>query len=143
MKANENIEKRTSLKSFLMGTAVYVLLFAIVLVASLFCMRALSNTYAFYPVSGPSMQPTINPTPANVWNEEKGEPEKLQDSVLVRLTEDIAFNDIVIIQENPNKDETIIKRVIAMDGDMITILIDDFSDKQDGLFHTFVVGDCL
>lgn len=135
----QNVDKKTNFKVFLTWLGIYVLIFAITMLGSLFCIRAVNNNYRYIPVTGTSMQPTINPEPTLVYNEERKKYEERQDAVFIKVTKDISVNDIVIIQEDPNNDDTIIKRVIAMDGDMITILIDNFSDRADNLFHTFVV----
>ncbi len=71
--------------------------------------------YKYYPVQGRSMQPTINPEPFVVANGEV-----YQDGVFVEKTHDIKVNDIIIIKL-PIFKNTIIKRVIALEGDKISI----------------------
>ena len=71
--------------------------------------------YKYYPVQGRSMQPTINPDPFVVTNGDV-----LQDGVFVECTHDIKVNDIIIIKL-PVFKNTIIKRVIALEGDKISI----------------------
>lgn len=122
--------KQESLRSFLSWLAIYILVFAIVFVASLFCVKALSNTYRYYPVHGTSMQPTINPTPDS---------NNFQDGVFVKVTHDVEINDIVIIDVAEPSIDTIIKRVIAKDGDLVTIAKNDFGEDADQMFYTYVI----
>lgn len=130
--------RESSIRSILSGVGIYVLFFALVMLAGLFCMRAFISTYYYCEITGTSMQPTINKDIVG---------ENSQDGVLVKATKDIHRNDIVIIDEglkyDPVEDkqvrQTIIKRVIAMDGDAITILLDDFSQDADGYYHTYII----
>lgn len=71
--------------------------------------------YKYYPVQGRSMQPTINADPVVTSNGDV-----LQDGVFVKRTHDLKVNDIIIIKL-PNFKNTIIKRVLALGGDKVSI----------------------
>ena len=101
--------------------------------------------YKYYPVQGRSMQPTINKDPFVASNGDV-----LQDGVFVQRTQDIKLNDIIIIKL-PVFKNTIIKRVIALEGDKISIakhgdlngeyrlsVIRKGSDKVERLNETYI-----
>ncbi len=145
VKNQENKEKMT-LKSILIWIGIYVLIFAIFLMGSLFCVRAFDNNYRYYPVKGTSMQPTINP---DVPFQDGTTPDEqlIQDGVFIKVTTKVVSNDIVIIKKNPKDNYTIIKRVIATGGDKVTIAINNFENNKeingefvpDNFYHVFVV----
>ena len=56
---NQENKEKMSLKSILAWIGIYVLVFAIFLMGSLFCVRAFDKNYRYYPVKGTSMQPII------------------------------------------------------------------------------------
>lgn len=65
------------------------------------------------------MQPTINPNPINV------DGKLYQDGVYVRLTQDVTYGDIIIVdrsQETGQRNYTVIKRVMALEGDQVSIV---------------------
>lgn len=70
----------------------------------------MEEKYQFILVSGRSMQNTINPNPI---------PNGGQDGVYIRLTQDVTYGDIVVHQKEDSI--SIIKRVMAMEGDKICI----------------------
>ncbi len=143
---NQENKEKMSLKSILAWIGIYVLVFAIFLMGSLFCVRAFDKNYRYYPVKGTSMQPTINP---DVPFQDATTPDDqlVQDGVFIKVTTDVVSNDIVIIKKNSVENTTIIKRVIATGGDKVTIAINNFENNiekdgefvPDNLYHVFVV----
>ncbi len=96
-----------------------VVLFAFYIVV-LLCTQAFYLNYSYITISGESMQNTINPNPVEIVT--KDGRERVQDGVFVKLTQDVDYGDIVILKSNiSNKNKTIIKRVLAFEGDHITI----------------------
>ena len=63
------------------------------------------------------MQPTLNPNPVNINGND------VQDAVYIKLTsEDITYGDIIIIDKSTyNYNTSVIKRLLALDGDQISI----------------------
>ncbi len=98
--------KRTWL-SILYGSVFIVLLFFLLIIV------VFNVKYISAPVSGPSMQPTLNTV-----NENNG------DTIYVNRFADYGLGDIVVIQSSSDSDKYIIKRVIAMEGDTICIYND-------------------
>lgn len=143
---NQENKGKMSLKSILIWIGIYVLIFAVFLMGSLFCVKSFDNNYRYYPVKGTSMQPTINP---DVVYEDSTTPDDklIQDGVFIKVTTDVAANDIVIIKKNPDDNYTIIKRVIATAGDRVTIAINSFENNKlvngewvpDNYYHVFVI----
>lgn len=131
---NNETKQKSKLKSILSWVGIYAILFVCVFSFSLGFVYLFDNYYRYYPVSGTSMQPTINPDVSLG----AGKDNSVQDGVFVKVTANVQSNDIVIIQR-PSEDFTIIKRVIATEGDMIAICKDNFQDDSNGLYHTFVV----
>lgn len=88
------------------------------------------QNYAYITISGQSMQNTLNPNPVAVQTERGIE--MLQDGVYINLKQTPTYNDIVVIDISSvsflNK-ETIIKRVIALENDYVTIIRD--SEKNE------------
>lgn len=96
----------------------FVLIMAIFLVALLSVSYVFNRSYQYITIENKSMQPTINPNPINV------DGKWYQDSVYIKLTQDIDYGDIVIIDRSEEEDEdgyTVIKRVMALEGDQISI----------------------
>ncbi len=94
---------------------IYLLLIFYLLV--FVCSTAFQNSYNYITIRGASMQPTLNADPIY----EDGY--VFQDTVYVRLTKDIDYGEIIIIDKSIDKDRssTIIKRVLGFEGDKITI----------------------
>lgn len=86
-----------------------------------------SFQFTYFPVKGISMQPFINP---NITVEDMNHGgDGIEDGVYVKRHADINYNDVVVIQK-PNEDYTIIKRVIALEGDKISIQKRPVKDGQ-------------
>lgn len=94
---------------------IYILLIFYIIV--FVCNIAFQNSYSYVTIRGTSMQPTLNADPIY----EDGY--AFQDAVYVRLTKDIDYGEIIIIDKSEEKDRssTIIKRVLGFEGDKITI----------------------
>ena len=74
------------------------------------------NNYYIMTITGRSMQPTLN---ADIESQSQ-----TQDMAIVDKDGDIDYGDIIIIKQpnNPNSDTTIIKRVLAFEGDKISLV---------------------
>lgn len=99
---------------------VYIILF-LALMVWLFYFKA---TYYISPVQGTSMQPTINPEISSQLDS--------NDFVYVNGRKTGTYGDIVTIDvgaENP-----IIKRVIGMEGDLVSIYM-----TEDGYYHVAIL----
>lgn len=75
--------------------------------------------YGYITIENVSMQPTLNPTPLY-----DGDGEVVQDSVFIERTTDVTYGDIVIVdrsQETGQRNYTVIKRVMALEGDKICL----------------------
>ena len=96
---------------------IYALLvaFALILVLGI----AFENGYGYVTIQGTSMQPTLNPDPVYIQGQGT-----FQDAVFIKYTQDVDYGDIIVINvpEQDNEDYSIIKRVIAKEGDYISIV---------------------
>lgn len=89
-------------------------------------------TYVGAPVSGESMQPTLNAIDV-----------KKQDTVYINRYKKYGLGDIIVIQTSKETDDYIIKRVVGMEGDSICIYYDtslqryvlERSDSECGQAH--------
>ena len=102
--------------------SVFIFFFILsVIVASLYCW--FFSNYYFLTVTGRSMQPTLN---IDIIYQSDA-----QDCVIVDKYAEIDYGDIIIIKNpaNINSDNTIIKRLLAKEGDKFSII------KIDGLYH--------
>lgn len=74
------------------------------------------NNYYIMTITGRSMQPTLN---ADIESQSQA-----QDMAIVDKDGEIDYGDIIIIKQpnNPNSDTTIIKRVLAFEGDKISLV---------------------
>ncbi|MBP3619678.1 MAG: signal peptidase I [Clostridia bacterium] len=97
---------------FTVHITLYVLLFFFLLFFAWYTVYII--THKFYAVSGPSMMPTLN---AGIVNME--EDDVSYDGVYVDCTRKAKVFDIVVIERTNAK--SIIKRVIATEGDYVTI----------------------
>lgn len=73
------------------------------------------SNFQYITINGASMQPTLNANP--IYKDGK----ELQDGVYVKVTNNIDYGDIIVINKENEKDESIIKRALAFGGDYITI----------------------
>lgn len=114
---NEKENKKIN-KIFNICLAVFIVLFVFVGSFSIW----FNSTFRFYTVSGTSMQPTINP--------DQGD---FQDGVYVSTNFDLEYGDIIVLYrpgDSEHKESTIIKRVIATEGDYVTIKMVDTSEGR-------------
>lgn len=105
---------------------VYFILFSIYIGFYIY----FTNTYELSEVYGLSMQNTLNP---NISSQDE-----CHDLVYVNITEDIERFDVIVIKDSDSSGKPIklIKRVIGMPGDLITIK-KDTSDDGDGCYHVY------
>lgn len=70
------------------------------------------------------MQPYLNPSPTRMDVLVNGVTTKnwVQDGVYVEKTKDVTYGDVVII-ENVSNEKTVIKRVLALEGDFVSIAL--------------------
>lgn len=111
-------ENKSKIATRLFIIFVYILL---VFYAIVFSINIAFNTaYRYIIVEGSSMQPTLNPDPILTSDGE------FQDSVYIRLTQDVDYNDIIIVDRSGDGenagDYTVIKRALAFEGDKISIV---------------------
>ncbi|XP_043707536.1 mitochondrial inner membrane protease subunit 1-like [Telopea speciosissima] len=107
------------------------------LVAKFLCFLHVTNTYVCTPclVHGPSMLPTLNLT---------------GDVILVEristCLEKVAPGDIVLVRSPENPRKLVTKRVLGMEGDRVTFVVDPkISDRYESVNvpkgHVWVQGD--
>lgn len=110
-----------------------------------FYLVVIGLSYAFYQnftyitISGKSMMSTLNPEPVPV-KTERGI-EYLQDGVYIKRTHDVEYEDIVVLDtssQNSKNKSTIIKRVIALEGDYVSIVKLE-REKGDYAYHVLRV----
>lgn len=103
--------------------------------------------YEYVKVVGLSMQPTLNSVPVM----EKGK--QVQDGVYIRLTNNVDYGDIIIIDKG---EHSVIKRMIAKDGDKLSIAkvntqngeqyrvlrIRYGSNKVENMYEEYIEGTC-
>ena len=103
-------DKKDKISKRVFTMLVYILLvvfFVFTTISFVFQTR-----YKFILVNGVSMQNTLN--------DKCGDTQGFQDGVYVRLTKDVDYNDIIVL-EKVGEETTIIKRAMAFEGDKITI----------------------
>lgn len=105
---------------------VYFILFSIYIGGYIY----FRNTYELSEVFGASMQNTLNP---NIYSQNDGD-----DLVYVNIKKKPEKFDIIVIKDKDSSDKEIklIKRVIGMPGDLITIKKDTSADG-DGFYHVY------
>lgn len=107
-KEERNEKQENKIWTMLYG--VFMAVFAVLIFVVLSRVVFYAN-FKYYPVRGTSMQPTINPDITST---------VVQDGVFAQYNASIDYDDIIIIQL-PNATNTIIKRVIAKEGDKVCI----------------------
>ena len=114
----EKREEKNAAKIFWCILCVFVAVFAVVFGIN----YAFNQKYSYISISGKSMQPTLNNNPAIVETIENGLTVQnfVQDGVYVEKTNEIDYNDIIIV-ENVFYGKSIIKRALAFGGDYVTI----------------------
>lgn len=82
-----------------------------------------NQNYYYIEVEGRSMQPTINPNPVVVERTVGNITKEIsvQDGVYVVPTKDVDYEDIIILENMFAEKSTIIKRVLAFEGDYVSI----------------------
>lgn len=102
---------------------VYFILFATYLGVYIY----FTKTYELSEVYGQSMQNTLNP---NISSQDE-----CHDLVYVNIKKDIERYDVIVIKDidQSGKPVKLIKRVIGMPGDLITIV----KDADDGYYHVY------
>jgi len=109
---------------------LYRFLFVLVVVFVIFFSVniAFNQKYSYITISGQSMQPYLNPTPSRMDVLIDGVVQKswVQDGVYVEKTKDITYGDVVII-ENVSAEKTVIKRVLGLEGDYISLALVEVS----------------
>lgn len=127
-----------------------IVLVCVVFAFYLFLMFAHSlfvANYEYVTVNGLSMQPTLNSVPVMVNGKE------VQDGVYIRLTNDVDYGDIIIIDKG---EHSVIKRMIAKDGDKLSIAkvstpngeqyrvlrIKYGSNKVENMYEEYIEGTC-
>ena len=106
----EERKEKEENRIWMMLCSFFMAIFAVLIFAVL-CRTIFYVIYKYYPVRGTSMQPTINPDITST---------VVQDGVFAQYNSSIDYDDIIIIQL-PNATNTIIKRVIAKEGDKVCI----------------------
>ena len=110
----KDIKRQRALRLFV--KFLYILL--VFYFVMLFSHILFNINYRFLTISGPSMQPTLNPNPTEINGV------LYQDGVYMKYTQDIAYGDIIIVdreEEKGIKGYTVIKRAMAFGGDKISI----------------------
>ena len=110
------------------------ILYIIILFFALFFIwyTAFITTHKFYAVSGVSMMPTLNSQiPLDEMDLESSK-DKSYDAVYVNLVAKPKIYDVIVIKL-PNKKDSIIKRLMAVEGDFITIAKTTNGEGQDCL----------
>lgn len=99
--------------------AIFILI-ALVFYVILFATDYVFKTkYRYINIENVSMQPTINPNPIDI------DGKLYQDGVYISLTQDVDYGDIIIVdrsEEEKEENYTVIKRVMALEGDQISIV---------------------
>lgn len=112
---------------------IYIVLF--VLFMSLYL--AFKNKYECVPVQGMSMQPTIN---ASVVKNDPNNPDQRADWVYI-AKDDLDYGDIVVFNAKTYRgdDDCLIKRVIALEGDAVTIVKKDNPNYEKPVFTVCII----
>lgn len=108
---------------FILHISLYIVL---IFFAIFFCWYTVFiTTHKYYAVYGPSMMPTLNAGITNIQNSSK----QSLDAVYVDCVTGLKDYDIVVV-ERPNSD-SVIKRLMASEGDFITIAKGTTQDGED------------
>lgn len=91
------------------------------------------SKYYLIPVTGMSMQPILNPNTT--------EQEDCDDYVYVRSGKSFTYNDIVVFDagEYNGEEERLIKRVVAIEGDLVSIRLEYSEVYEQEVFTVFIV----
>lgn len=111
-------EDKLSQKIFIKIIVIFCVFYLLIMSFSV----AFYHNFSYVTISGKSMQSTLNPSPVAV-KTDRGT-EYLQDGVYIRHTHDVDYGDIVVLDTTypgAKRKSTIIKRVIGLEGDYVTI----------------------
>ena len=99
----------------------FIVIFFIFYIFMMAVSFAFYQNFSYVTISGKSMQNTLNPNPVLVQTEDGYD--YLQDGVYIKHTQDVERGDIIVIDTSSSKKKaTIIKRVIACEGDYFSII---------------------
>ena len=116
-------EREDKILVTLLNKMFYAFLIILLLVT---CFSAyLHNRYMYFQVTGISMQNTLNPNPND---------KETQDGVLIdKYTQNYHRGDIIVLKDGKviDKNKYLIKRVIALPGDYITIKLENINGKDE------------
>ena len=107
-------DDKISQRLFMIFVFILLLFYLALFITNIFFQQS----FRYVTINGTSMQPTLNPNPVEV------EDGFVQDGVYIKLTQDIDYNDIIIIDksvDNSEYNQTIIKRVLGFEYDKISI----------------------
>lgn len=107
-------DDKISQRLFMIFVFILLLFYLALFITNIFFQQS----FRYVTINGTSMQPTLNPNPVEV------EDGFVQDGVYIKLTQDIDYNDIIIIDKSVDNSEykqTIIKRVLGFEYDKISI----------------------
>lgn len=141
---NQNSQESSKMEKFKEGaktTIFYVFIMVVVFFCGMFLSYLFYSHYRFQYVSGTSMQPTFNPGvlyPDSVIDPDYPEDLKKQDVVLIKMTKNVHAGEVVIVQV-PGEEDTFIKRILAEDGDMISMIKTDPDSNGRSLYYTYVI----
>ncbi len=111
-------EDRVSNKLFIKFLIVLFIFYFILIV----CFQTFFTNYTYVTILGQSMRPTLNKKPCHIEYDDYENKQYVQDGVYLKYTQDIDYNDIVVIDARyQGLKDTIIKRALAFGGDYITI----------------------
>ena len=104
---------------------LYRILFVmiIIFVAFFSVNYVFDQKYEYITIRGQSMQPTLNQAPVltAIVSNGKTSYNWLQDGVYMEKTKNVDYNDIKILNHHTDE-KTILKRVLAFEGDYISII---------------------
>lgn len=107
-------EDKIAQRIFFIFVFILLLFYAMLFITNI----VFQQNYRYITINGCSMQPTLNPDPVIINGN------AVQDGVYLKLTQDVTYNDIVVIdktEENDSTPMTVIKRALAFGGDKISI----------------------
>ncbi len=137
---NQDLFDESKLKGKKFWPRFFFALFIIYIIAFVIFMAmylGFKNRFECVPVHGTSMQPTIN---ENVEKGDPNNPDEKADWVYISKT-DVDYGDIVVFdaKEYRGEKDKLIKRVVAFEGDAVTIVKKDNPNYQKPVFTVCVV----
>ncbi|MBQ8792161.1 MAG: signal peptidase I [Clostridia bacterium] len=112
----EKVATRTLYRLLFVILFIFIILFSVSV--------AFNQKYTYITISGQSMQSTLNPSPVltNITTDGKTTKSWVQDGVYVEKTKNVTYDDVIIV-ENLSSEKTVIKRLLGMEGDYISIAL--------------------